>query len=165
MQLFINQKLISLKGRFFISDANGNDVYEAQGKVFALGRHLTLSDIQGHELLKIRQKIVSLHHTYFITPTGGEEMELIQKIVSIKPHFYLNALGWEISGGITAHDYTIYKGEEIVAQISKQLVAAASHYAIDITHDEDAVNVIGTVLALDCVNADNISSSASSAST
>ena len=60
MRYLMRQRILSWGDDFTIRSAEGADVYCIDGKVFSFGNKLSFQDMQGNELLHIRQKLLSL---------------------------------------------------------------------------------------------------------
>jgi uncharacterized protein YxjI len=58
-------------------------------------------------------------------------------------------LDWVVTGNFVAREYTVKKGEEVIATIKRnKLLAVTEGYTVDITNEEDAIKVICIVLSL-----------------
>ena len=57
MQLFIKNKIVSVGGSSYVTDENGNRVYNVKGKVFSLTRKKEIKDLEGNTLFKVRNKL------------------------------------------------------------------------------------------------------------
>jgi uncharacterized protein YxjI len=55
----------------------------------------------------------------------------------------------EMTGDLFDHEYTIRRGDQTVATISKRWFSARDTYAVDIASDQDDLLILASVLALD----------------
>ncbi|MEG2165049.1 MAG: LURP-one-related family protein [Ruthenibacterium sp.] len=152
MKLYIKQKVFSIRDKFFVANENAENLYQVTGKIFSLGHKLTVQDMQEKEVVTIHQKVLSFLSKYFIA-SEGKEVEIERKI-SIVPHFAVKELDWDIKGNFLDHDYAITKDETAVATIKQKWISWGDSYEIDVVNDADVLDVLGVVIAIDCINAD-----------
>ncbi|NLW79438.1 MAG: hypothetical protein GXY32_08525 [Ruminococcaceae bacterium] len=65
MELYLKQKVFSLKGRFNVYDVNENPLYTVEGKVFSLHRKHFICDRAGKQVAAIAKKPVSVMPRFF----------------------------------------------------------------------------------------------------
>jgi uncharacterized protein YxjI len=58
----IKQKIFTMKDSFKINDQYGKPVYEVVGKFFSWGDDLSVKDLNGVEVARIKQKRKSLYY-------------------------------------------------------------------------------------------------------
>ena len=146
MELFFQQKL-SINSKVQITDENENPVYT--GTTNGWTGVITLKDADNKKVAKIIHKNSLFDKSYTIK-VGGKKLAKIKKKFSlINQNFNVKKLGWTIKGDFVAKEYTITKGEEVVATIKKaKLVSLLDAYSANITNEEDAVAVMCVVLVL-----------------
>ena len=122
MKLVLKEKAFSLKERFNVTDEEERTLYTVEGKLFSWGHQLDITDVSGAHAAHIRQKVLALLPRYFIACDGMEEMELKGHLNIIHPHYTLETPdgGWEVRGDFLQHEYTIKKGEEEIAAVTKK---------------------------------------------
>ena len=59
MEFIVNQKLVSLTGKYFIKDKSGNDVFVVKGS-FSLPRKFRVFDMQGKEIVCVKKRMFRL---------------------------------------------------------------------------------------------------------
>lgn len=151
MKYYIKEHPFSIKGKFDIYNQFEEALYHCEGE-FALTRKLHLYDKLNKEVAFIQAKLFSLHSRHFIEREGFETVEM-NKAVTIRPHYYLEKLGWEIEGNFWEHDYTIKCGDKVIASVTKQWFKLVDCYEIDISDadDVDDIYVLCAVLVIDSV--------------
>lgn len=159
MKYYIKQHPFSLKGKFDIYNQYEETVYTCEGE-FSLIRKLHLYDKANKEVAFIRSKVWSLHSRYYIERAGKETIEMY-KAISIKPHYFIGMLGWEIEGNFWEHDYTIKMGGEVIATVKREWFKLADSYEIDIADGVDDIYVLCTVLVIDSVMASEAAAASS----
>ena len=78
MRYLMRQRILSWGDDFTIRNEAGADVYFIDGKVFSFGNKLSFQDMDGHELLRIEQKLLSIGPQYEIL-RGGETIAVVKK--------------------------------------------------------------------------------------
>ena len=71
MRYVMKQKLFCWGDDFTIKDDTGTDRFFVDGKAFSLGKQLSFQDMQGRELVFIRQKLLAWGPTYEIYRDNG----------------------------------------------------------------------------------------------
>ena len=146
MELYFKEKL-SLRGKFEITDAEGNVV--STGKKGFWSGIITLTDTEGNKLVSIIE-YDSIFNKSFVIKQGKTKVAKMKKKLSlIGQKLHIKNLEWDVKGNFLAKEYTITKGEEAIAEIKKsKLLALTESYAITINNDENAANVVAVALIL-----------------
>ena len=66
----MRQRILSWGDDFSIKDADGQEVYYIDGKVFSFGNKLSIKDRSGAELARINQKLLSIGPQYKSCPAA-----------------------------------------------------------------------------------------------
>ena len=61
---YIKQKIFTLRDRYYVYDGHKQPVYEVTGKFFSIGDELTISDLNGNPLFRIKQRVMSFFGAY-----------------------------------------------------------------------------------------------------
>ena len=61
---YIKQKIFTITDRYFVYDEHQQPIYEVNGKFFTIGDELTLTNLKGEELYRIKQRVMSLFGAY-----------------------------------------------------------------------------------------------------
>jgi uncharacterized protein YxjI len=136
-----------------ITDEAGQPVLHVDGKVMSLRNRLILRDLAGREIGHVHRKLVALRPTYEIT-VGGTSVAEVRKhlFTPFRESFTIAAHGagdMEIDGDLLSHEFTIRRGGQPVATISKRWLSMTTTYAVEVAQGEDDVLVLASVLALD----------------
>ena len=149
-----------IRERFFrlgedsdITDDAGRPVLHVDGKVLTLHDRLVLRDPEGNEVAQVHRKLVSLRPTYKVTVGGREAAEVRKHLFTpFGDRFTIDVPGpddLEMRGNLFDHEFTIQRGDETVATISKRWFSARDTYAVDVAAGEDDLLILASVLALD----------------
>lgn len=136
-----------------ITDDQGRPVLDVDGKVLSLRDRLVLRDPQGREVAQVHRKLVALRPTYEIT-VGGQEVAEVRKhlFTPFGDRFTIDIPGpgdLEMEGNLFDHEFTIRRGDQTVATVSKRWFSMRDTYAVNVAPGEDDLLVLASVLALD----------------
>ena len=155
MRYVMRQKLLSLADSFTIKNEQEQDVFLVKGKVFSFGDKLSFQDPAGNELVFIDQRLLNWSPTYELWK-GGELLAVVKReLFSFIHHrFTVDVPGpndLEAEGDFLDHEYTISRGDSVVATVSKRWFTLADTYGIEIAQGEDDVLVLATAVVVDMV--------------
>lgn len=149
MKLIITQKLVSLRGRYDITDENEQTVFSIKGK-YTIPKRYDISDAQGQLVGQLRSKVFDIFPTYYLYENGQKIGKVKKKFSFFKPKFSIDCNGWQIEGNFLSWDYRIVDASgNIIATLSKQIFKIRDVYVMDIVNDEDALRVVQIALAID----------------
>jgi uncharacterized protein YxjI len=149
-----------IRERFFrlgedsdITDDQGRPVLQVDGKVLTLHDRLVLRDPEGREVAQVRRKLVAMRPTYQIS-VGGEEAAEVRKHLFTPFHdrFTIDVPGpddLEMEGDLLDHEFTLRRGGQTVATVSKRWFSMRDTYAVDVAPGQDDLLILASVLALD----------------
>jgi uncharacterized protein YxjI len=123
------------------------------GKVLTLHDRLVLRDPEGREVAQVRRKLVAMRPTYQIS-VGGEQAAEVRKHLFTPFHdrFTIDVPGpddLEMEGDLFDHEFTIRRGGQTVATVSKRWFSMRDTYAVDVAPGQDDLLILASVLALD----------------
>ena len=142
MKLYLKQKIFSWRTRFTITDEFDEVHYHVQGEIISIGRNLHIMDHNMVEVAEVREKLISIIDRYRIIIQGNDFGVVKHKISFLKPKYEFTGLGWEIKGSVLQRDYTIKKGEQLIASMHKKLMSWGDSYEIAVVTCVLAVNAI-----------------------
>jgi uncharacterized protein YxjI len=154
------ENLYLIRERFFrlgedseITDDQGRSVLVVDGKVLSLRDRLVLRDPEGREVAQVQRKLVALRPTYEIS-AGGQEVAEVRKhfFTPFGDRFTIDIPGpgdLEMEGNLFDHEFTIRRGGQTVATVSKRWFSLRDTYAVDVAQGEDELLILASVLALD----------------
>jgi uncharacterized protein YxjI len=149
-----------IRERFFrlgedseITDEQGRPVFQVDGKVLSLRNRLIIRDPEGREVAQVHRKLAALRPTYRVT-VGGEEAAEVRKrlFTPFGDRFTIDVPGpddLEMAGDLFDHEFTIRRGDQVVATVSKRWFSMRDTYAVDVAAGQDDLLILASVLALD----------------
>jgi uncharacterized protein YxjI len=149
-----------IRERFFrlgedsdITDDQGRPVLHVDGKVLTLHDRLVLRDPEGREVAQVRRKLVAMRPTYQISVAGEQAAEVRKHLFTpFHDRFTIDVPGpddLEMEGDLLDHEFTIRRGGETVATVSKRWFSMRDTYAVDVAPGQDDLLILASVLALD----------------
>jgi uncharacterized protein YxjI len=149
-----------IRERFFrlgedseITDEQGRAVFQVDGKVLTLHDRLIIRDPEGREIAQVHRKLAALRPTYKVT-IGGEEAAEVRKrlFTPFGDRFTIDVPGpddLEMTGDLFDHEFTIRRGDQVVATVSKRWFSMRDTYAVEVAPGQDDLLLLASVLALD----------------
>jgi uncharacterized protein YxjI len=149
-----------IRERFFrlgedseITDEQGRAAFEVDGKVLSLRDRLIIRDPEGREVAQVHRKLAALRPTYKVT-IGGEDAAEVRKrlFTPFGDRFTIDVPGpddLEMAGDLFDHEFSIRRGDQVVATVSKRWFSMRDTYAVDVAAGQDDLLILASVLALD----------------
>lgn len=148
MQLFFQEKFLS--GKMVISDMEGNPIYT--GKKHWFWGDIMLKDNNKKKVAKIKERSGMFNKGFHIYEGRKKVAQLKRKFSLVNQKFSVKKLNWEVTGNFVAKEYTVKKGEEVIATIKRnKLLAITEGYTVDVVDDANVVKVICIVLVLNTI--------------
>jgi len=149
----MRQKLFAWGDDYRIQDEGGNDVFFVDGQAFTIGDKLSFQDLRGTELAFIRQKLLAWGRTYEIYRSGQLAAVVKKELFSPFHHtFNVDVPGpgdLEAKGNFLDYEYAFRRGENQIAQVSKQWFTWADTYGVDINEGEDDILILASSVVID----------------
>ncbi len=152
MKLYIKEKALSIKDKFFVRDEKGNKVYEIRRKFEpAIGLKLYIFDMDGNELAYIKEKAISVKPKFRVFVGGKQTATITKKIVALRPKYEIEELGWTVKGNILEHNYKIAGPKGEAMNIHKGRLTFSDSFVLDFSDEKHILEALATILAIDCV--------------
>jgi uncharacterized protein YxjI len=149
----IRERFLRLGEDSEITDEQGRPVLQVDGKVLSLRNRLVLRDPQGREVAQVQRKLIAMRPTYEISIAGQEAAEVRKRLFTpFGDRFTIDVPGpddLEMAGDLLDHEFTIQRGDQTVATISKRWFTMRDTYAVDVAPGQDDLLILASVLALD----------------
>ncbi len=159
MRYVMKQKVLTFTDDFTILDAEGEPVYQVDGKLLSIGDRLVFRRSDGERVAAVREKLVSFSPRYRVYRDGDLVAEVKKrKLTLIRDKFKVNMKDGtpdlEIKGNILDHDYRFERRGREVARISKKWVSLRDSYGIDVAEGEDDVLILACAVIIDMISHD-----------
>lgn len=149
MKLYFKQRFFSWFDSYDIYDEDGNTVYTVEGKL-AWGHRLVIYDREGDEIGEVKQVVLTFLPRFELYMKGRLVGKLSKEFTMFKPKYDIDFNGWHVDGDFWEWEYEILSSDgTAVAVISKELFHMTDRYIIDVKREEDALQALMVVLAID----------------
>lgn len=161
MDLYMKQKVFSLKGKFDVYDAQENPLYTVEGKIVSAHNKHYIYNTSGEQVAYIYKKILSFMPKFFIE-INDKTYEMKGKLAFAHEVCVIEELGWEIKGNFFQHDYVITQNGQEIATVHQKWLSWGDTYEISINESVDEVMVLAVVLCFDIIHAEEAAASTAS---
>ena len=152
MRYIIQERFFRLGEDSDIVDESGR-VFQVDGKVFTLRDRLVIEDLSGQEVASVHRRLLALRPTYEISVNGRHAAQVRKHLFTpFRDSFTIDVPGpddLEMKGSLLDHDFTIWRGDQVVATVSKAWLTLRDTYGVEVAPGEDDVLILASVLALD----------------
>jgi uncharacterized protein YxjI len=152
----MRERILSWGDDFTIKNADGQDAYYVDGKVFSFGDKLSIKDKSGQVAATIDQKLLSIGPQYEIL-RGGKTVAVVKKhlFTMFRARFTVDVPGPDdlgATGNFLDHEYTFERSGREVARVSKRWFSFSDTYGVDIDEGEDDVLILASAVVIDLVS-------------
>jgi uncharacterized protein YxjI len=152
MRYVIREKFFHLGEDSEITNEQGQPVYVVDGKLLTINQELVVRDMAGSEVARVHRQLLALTPTYRIERQGSDTEVRKQFFSPFVDRYTIDIPGPDdlsVTGSLFEHEYTIRRGGQEVATVSKQWISLTATYGVDIAPGEDDLLILTSVLALD----------------
>ena len=153
MRYIIKERFFRLGEDSDILDESARPVFHADGKVLTLRDRLVINDLSGREVASVHRRLLAFRPTYEIGVRGREAAQVRKHLFTpFRDSFTIDVPGpddLEMTGNLLDHDFTIRRGDRVVATVSKAWLTMRDTYGVEIAPGEDDLLILASVLALD----------------
>ena len=159
-ELYMKQKIMSLSGKFTVKDENAKDVYQVSGSFMQVPKVYAIENDSGSEVALITKKIFSFLPTFFVEVEGQPEVTIQKEFTFFKARYSIQAEGIEVVGNWWDLNFDVIQHGEVVGHVDKKWLEWGDSYRIQVFKEDMETLLVALVVAIDCVQADQNSSSA-----
>lgn len=158
-QLYMREKIVSLRGKFTIKDERGNDIYFVTGSFLKIPKSFHITNTKQQEIGIITKKMISILPKFFVEVNGKEVLTIRKDISLFKARYSIDGAGIEVRGNWWDLNFQVYQHGEPVGAVSKKLLSWGDNYEIQVLKEDFEEILISLVVAIDCVKEDSDSAS------
>ena len=156
----VREKVFSIGDDFWITDADGNQVFLVDGKALRLRQTFELKDTSGMVLATVRKKLVAIRDTMEIEHDGRVVATVRKALVSPLHHRSVVDLDdgsqFEAVGNILDKEFDIQAGGQPIAHISRSWFRIRDTYGVDIAPGQNDALLLCVAVCLDRIHHDEI---------
>ena len=154
----VREKIFAIGDDFWITDADGNQVFLVDGKALRLRQTFELKDTYGAVLTTVRRKLVAIRDTMEIEHDGQVVATVHKSVFSPLHHRAAIDLAdggrLEAVGNIIGKDFEIRDGHRVLARVSRAWFRVRDTYGVDVADGENDALMICVAVCLDRIHAD-----------
>ncbi len=162
-RLIVQQKLMSLRGRFGVTDEAGNPAYQVEGSFLRIPKQFTILDREGRERAKVWKQPISWLARFHVEIDGVEVAVIRQQWSLFRHRYEVWGPGLSVVGNLWDMNFAILKDGVEVGRVDKKWMALRDQYAVQVADPRDELLVLGIVLAIDYVKASQQAAASASA--
>ena len=148
----MKEKFWALADLYIIRGEQNEPLFQVKGKLFSIGDKLALCDMEGNELARISEQVISVLKRYHITRPDGSYAVFRKDVHLFKDKFTIKIpgeAGYVVRGDFWDYEYGFYRRGRLVAVVSKNLFSWTDAYAIQVARGEDDVLILAAAVVID----------------
>ena len=148
---YIKQRIFTITDRYFVYDQYQQPTYEVNGKFFTIGDELTLTNLKGDELFRIKQRIMSLFGAYDVYKQNKLCATIKRRATLFRPKLDIESDdgNFEIEGDFWDYNFSILKDGHTIGTIEKEGLTLRDSYKLTVNDSELETLFISMVIAID----------------
>ena len=148
---YIKQRIFTITDRYFVYDQYQQPTYEVNGKFFTIGDELTLTNLKGDELFRIKQRIMSLFGAYDVYKQNKLCATIKRRATLFRPKLDIESDdgNFEIEGDFWDYNFSILKDGHTIGIIEKEWLTLRDSYKLTVNDSELETLFISMVIAID----------------
>lgn len=158
-ELYIKQKVFSLSEKFTIKDQQENDVYYVEGSFLKIPKTFSIMNTTRDEVGLVTKKVFSFLPKFFVEVNGREVLTIKKEFSFFKAKYTIDSADIEVQGNWWDMKFEVLKQGEVIGKVNKEWFTWGDSYKVQILNEEMEAIIIAFVVAIDCVKADEASSS------
>ncbi|MBD8069362.1 LURP-one-related/scramblase family protein [Bacillus sp. PS06] len=159
-QLYIKQKVFSLAGKFTVKNQQEEDVYFVEGSFMQFPKTFSIMNSSREQVAIITKKVFSFLPKFYVEVDGQEELTIKKELSFLKARYSIEAANIEVHGNWWDMNFEVLQNGKVVGKVNKEWFTWGDSYKVEILNEEMEKIIIAIVVAIDCVKADDASSSA-----
>jgi uncharacterized protein YxjI len=149
----LREQMFAIGDDYWIETGTGQPAFKVDGKALRIRKTLVLETPEGDEVVTIQKKIVSIRDQMEIE-RGGKTVAKVAKalLTPLRDRFSIDVKdgeGMDAKGNIVDHEYTIERGGDKVAEISKRWFRMRDIYGIEIAEGQDDALILAITVCID----------------
>ena len=153
MKYQMREQMFAIGDDYWIETDAGQPVFKVDGKALRIRKTLILETPEGDEVFTIQKKIVSIRDTMEIERDGRSVATVAKALLApLRDRFSIDVEdgeGMEAKGNIVDHEYSIERGGNKVAQVSRRWFRMRDSYGVEIAEAQDDALILAVAVCID----------------
>jgi uncharacterized protein YxjI len=149
----MREKMFSIGDDYWIETDRGERAFKVNGKALRIRDTLVIEAPSGEELYKVQEKKLRIRDTMEIERDGDTVATVKKALVSpLREKFSIDVRDGddlEAKGNIVDHEYTIKRGGDKVAEVSKRWFRVRDTYGIEVSPGGDDALILAITVCID----------------
>lgn len=154
MRYALQERVWTLRDEYAVEDEQGRTVWTVRGRLMAWGKQLAMSDAEGREAARIRQRMMTLWPKYEIERDGLPSAVVRKRWAWFKERFTVEVAGstvYEVEGNFLGREYRFIREGREAATVSRALFSVSGRYGVETAAGEDDLLILASVVVIDLV--------------
>ena len=153
MQLMIKQRVFSWSDTYDVFDESGEARYFVKAEIFSFGHQIHVFDKRtGAEVGSIHQQLFTFMPKFEIVIGGRSVGTISREFTFFHPRYHVDFRGWDVGGDLRGWDYEVFRNEQVVLSVSKELFTWGDTYVLRYNDIGDEIPGLLLVIAIDAAN-------------
>jgi len=149
----LQEKIFAIGEDFWIENERGEQVYRIDGKAFSLRNRFILEDATGNEVLSGESKLLTFQPTINLERGGQPYATISKRLFTFLHQEYDIAVAggetFEAKGDITNHEYAVNGPAGQVAQISRAWFSIRDAYGVAVAPGADVPLLLAAAVCIE----------------
>lgn len=148
MKLYVNEKILSIRNKFYVKNEKNLDVYEITSKLISIGNKTTITDMNGKKVAYIEEELLHITPNYKVYINDKLAFKIKKKLQFFK-NDYIISNNYTVKGDTLLLNFVIYDGKKKkIASIKRKIFSIGDKYEIDIIDEEKKVEILAIIVAI-----------------
>ncbi|WP_054940827.1 LURP-one-related/scramblase family protein [Paenibacillus ihuae] len=156
-ELYIKQKVFSLREKFTVKNQQEKDVYYVEGSFMQIPKTFSIMNTSHEEVALITKKVFSFLPKFFVEVFGREVLTIRKEFSFFKARYTIDSADIEVHGDLWDMDFQVLHHGTVIGIVNKEWFTWGDSYKVQILNEEMEAILIAFVVAIDCVKADEAS--------
>lgn len=158
-ELFIKQKVFSLREKFTVKNQQEQDVYYVEGSFMRIPKTFSIMNTADEEVAMITKKVFSFLPKFFVEVDGREVLTIKKEFSFLKARYTIDSADIEVHGNWWDMDFQVIQRGAVIGEVNKKWFTWGDSYSVQVFKEEMEAIIIAIVVAIDCVKADDAAAS------
>ncbi|KHL92973.1 hypothetical protein QW71_26345 [Paenibacillus sp. IHB B 3415] len=158
-ELFIKQKVFSLREKFTVKNQQEQDVYYVEGSFMRIPKTFSIMNTADEEVALITKKVFSFLPKFFVEVDGREVLTIKKEFSFLKARYTIDSADIEVHGNWWDMDFQVIQRGAVIGEVNKKWFTWGDSYSVQVFKEEMESIIIAIVVAIDCVKADDAAAS------
>ncbi|MEK5494091.1 LURP-one-related family protein [Paenibacillus sp. FSL R7-0297] len=158
-ELFIKQKVFSLREKFTVKNQQEQDVYYVEGSFMRIPKTFSIMNTADEEVARITKKVFSFLPKFFVEVDGREVLTIKKEFSFLKARYTIDSADIEVHGNWWDMDFQVIQRGAVIGEVNKKWFTWGDSYSVQVFKEEMEAIIIAIVVAIDCVKADDAAAS------